>query len=142
MLRVHSTSFMCVCVHHKLCELCMRRLFIADLYVGTLAVVAVVLAVVAAVLAAAMLAASAVMLAAVLAASAVMLAAAMAVAAVFWLCSDLPRPRQKRRRHVAPPEKKRGVDYDAPPGCFFTLRFQLLTFQKAEQRSFFLFALL
>ena len=82
----------------------MRRLFIADLYVGTLAVVAVVLAVVAAVLAAVVLAVVAAVLAVL---AVVVLAAAMAVAAVFWLCSDLPRPRQKRRRHVAPLEKKR-----------------------------------
>ena len=27
MLRTYSTSFMCACVHYKLCELRMRRLF-------------------------------------------------------------------------------------------------------------------
>ena len=40
MLRMYSTSFMCVCVHYKLCELRMRRLFIADLCVSTLVAVA------------------------------------------------------------------------------------------------------
>ena len=161
MLRTYSTSFMCICVHYKLCELRMRRLFIAALYVSVLVAVAVF-----------------------------WLcsdlppppkkgagpwhpkkrhrmwrpkkgtgcgAPAKKRGAERGAQKKAPKngaPGKKRRRKNGAPAKKRGAEKMAPPPkkeapnvaplpvVFFTLRFQLLTFQKAERKSFFLCALL
>lgn len=46
---------------------------------------------------------------------------------------------KKKRQHVAPLEKKRGVDYDAPPGCVFYAKISAPDFSKSGTKIFFPF---